>query len=97
MRRVPLVRLTNKMSVLHRLDLARTPFLGEERLKRAVEPQARNKSFTGHGLDPVAPFDTRRLGRTEIDRGRAVGARFRGGRWKALAARAWVALRCVEH
>ena len=74
-------------------DFARPPGLGEERLKRAEEPQARDKTFTGHGLNPVAPFDTGRLCRAEVDRRGTVGVRFRGGRRKALASHARVALR----
>src|SRR6266550_8791525 len=35
-------------------DLARPPGLGEERFERAVEAKARDKTFTGHGLNPVA-------------------------------------------
>ena len=56
-----------------------------------------NQPFLGIGLDPVAPLDARRLGRAEVDRRGAVGARLGGGRRIALAARARIALRRVEH
>src|SRR4030081_974642 len=63
----------------HGFDLAWPPCLGEERFKRAVEPQGRDKAFTGHGLYPVAPFDTRWLCRAEVDRRGAVSVCFSGG------------------
>src|SRR6478752_6810647 len=84
--------------LIHGFDLARPPGLGEERFERAVEPQHREKALARNSLNPVAPFDTRRLGRTEIDhRGTVGGVRFGGGRREALAARAREALWRVEH
>jgi hypothetical protein len=83
--------------LLHQLDLARAPLLGEERFERAVEAQHRYKALARHGLDPVAPFDIRWLRRPEVNRRCAVGGRFRGGRREALAACARETLRRVKH
>ncbi len=71
--------LNEFLVLFHQLDFTWPPFLCEEGLERAVEAHARNKTFTWHGLDPVASFDARWLRRAEVDRGRAVGIRFGRG------------------
>ena len=43
------------------------PLFGEERLERAIEPQEREPSLAGNGLDPVAAFHAVRLRGAEID------------------------------
>lgn len=59
--------------LLHQFDLAWPPLLREKWFERAVKTQARDKTFAGHGLDPVAPSDAFRLFRREPDCRRAVG------------------------
>src|SRR5437868_6261081 len=86
-----------RSALTDRFDLARPPSLGEERFERAVETQNREPTFFWIGLNPVAAFDARGLGRAEVDRRGAVGARFGGRRREALAARAWITLRRVKH
>src|SRR3954469_16433867 len=81
----------------HHFDLARAPFLREERLARAVQAQDREPAFAGHGLDPVAPRDAGWLGGAEMDCRGAVGIRLGGGRGIALVAGTREALRRVEH
>ena len=61
----------------HQFDLARPPFLREERFKRAVEAQEREPALARHGLNPVAVAYAFRLGRAEIDRRGAVRDRLR--------------------
>ena len=52
----------------HKLKLARLPGFGEEWLKRAVEPQDREPTPAGRGLNPVAALHTVGLRRAEVDR-----------------------------
>src|SRR5262245_53190056 len=49
-------------------DLARAPGLVEERFERAVEAQDREPALARHRLHPVAPLDTGRLRRSEVER-----------------------------
>lgn len=80
-----------------RLDLTRTPCLGEEGLQRVVQPQDHEPALAGHRLDPVAPLYPVGLLRSEVDGGRSVGVRLRGRRRVTLAAGPRIALRRVEH
>src|SRR6516164_11354824 len=52
----------------HKLKLARLPGFGEEWLERAVEPQDREPTLAGRGLNPVAALHTVGLRRAEVDR-----------------------------
>jgi hypothetical protein len=54
--------------LVHELDLARPPLLGEEGFERAVEAHNCIPALAGHGLKPVAALDASRLLRPEIDR-----------------------------
>src|ERR1700748_135977 len=79
------------------LDLARAPFLGEERLKRSVEAQDYEPALARHGLNPVAVLCVGWLGWSEIDCRGAVRVR-NGGRCRVgLASCTREALRRLEH
>lgn len=61
-------------SSLHQSDLAWSPRLIEERLKRAIEAQDREPALIRVSLNPVAARNALRLLRPKPDRGRAVGS-----------------------
>src|SRR5208282_4786833 len=72
---------------LDQFELARPPLFGEEWFERTVEAKQRVPTLARDGLDPVAVIHACGFGRAEIHSGRVVGARDRGRRRIALAAR----------
>ena len=80
-KQLPVGEAAGKVTIelFHQFDLARTPFLGEERFERAVEAQNGEPTPAGHCLYPVATLHAIGLGRTKMDCRRAIGIRLRGG------------------
>src|ERR1700739_949715 len=93
--------LPQRMSMLptsgDELDLARAPFLGEERLKRSVEAQDYEPAFARHGLNPVAVLCVGWLWWSGIDFPGGVLSSQRGRGRGALAPCSREALRRLEH
>src|SRR5262249_31792041 len=77
---------SGKLALFDGFDLADATALVEVRRQRAVETQDREPALSGHGLDPVAAWNARRLRRPDPDRGAAVDGDFGGGRGEAPAA-----------
>ena len=80
---------------LDHFNLARPPGLREERFEWTVEAKQSVPALGRVSLNPVAVVHTSRLGRAEIHRGRAIGARDCGRGRIALAARPGIALWCL--